>query len=187
VLRIFQEPGSDIIAEDLGTVPDFVRASLAALQVPGFCVLRWDRFWHRPGQPFRDPVNYPAKSVATSGTHDTEPLAVWWAEAGDAERQAVNALPTIQRVTNGSGVLGRSFDPAVKDALLEALFASGSELLVLPVQDIFGWSVRINEPATVTDENWTFRLPWPCDRLDEVPEARTYRVQLREWAERHHR
>ena len=56
--------------------------------------------------------------------------------------------------------------------LLEALFASGSDLLLLPVQDVFGWRDRINEPATVTDDNWTFRLPWPCDRLDDVPEAR---------------
>ncbi len=35
VLAIFREAGSEIIAEDLGTVPDFVRASLKDLGVPG--------------------------------------------------------------------------------------------------------------------------------------------------------
>ena len=39
VLELFREPGAEIIAEDLGTVPDFVRASLARLGVPGFRVL----------------------------------------------------------------------------------------------------------------------------------------------------
>ena len=34
VLRVFAEPGSRIIAEDLGTIPDFVRASLARLVHP---------------------------------------------------------------------------------------------------------------------------------------------------------
>src|SRR5262249_38748463 len=43
IVRIFLESGSEVSAEDLGTVPDFVRASLARLGVPGFKVLRWER------------------------------------------------------------------------------------------------------------------------------------------------
>ena len=75
----------------------------------------------------------------------------------------------------------------MRDVLLEALFASGSDLLLLPVQDVFGWRDRINEPATVTSDNWTFRLPWPVDRLDEVPEARERQGQLRAGRERYGR
>ena len=41
-------------------------ASLARLNVPGFRVFRWERQWHTDGQPFRDPAEYPAISVATS-------------------------------------------------------------------------------------------------------------------------
>ena len=51
--------------------------------------------------------------------------------------------------------------PAVREALLEVLFASGADLLILPVQDVFGWRDRIDQPATVNDLNWTWRLPWP--------------------------
>ena len=40
-----------------------------------------------------------------------------------------------------------------------------------PIQDAFGWRDRINEPAKVYDNNWTFRLPWPCDRLDGVADG----------------
>src|SRR5262249_29495487 len=50
VLEIFREPGTEIIAEDLGIVPEFVRASLARAGVPGFRVLRWERCWNDPGQ-----------------------------------------------------------------------------------------------------------------------------------------
>ena len=71
--------------------------------------------------------------------------------------------------------------------LLEALFSSGSELLLLPVQDVFGWRDRINEPATVGEHNWSFRLPWPTDRLDEVPEARERQTALAEWSRKYSR
>jgi 4-alpha-glucanotransferase len=54
---------------------------------------------------------------------------------------------------------------AVHEALLETLFASGSNTVILPIGDIFGWRDRINQPATVSDANWTWRLPWPSDRL----------------------
>ena len=46
-------------------------------------------------------------------------------------------------------------------ALLESLYASGADLLLLPIQDAFGWRDRINQPATVGEGNWTWRLPWP--------------------------
>jgi 4-alpha-glucanotransferase len=77
VLRIFASSGAEIVAEDLGVVPDFVRASLGLLGIPGYKVLRWEREWDVDGQPFIDPLDYPRSAVATSGTHDTEPMAVW--------------------------------------------------------------------------------------------------------------
>ena len=57
------------------------------------------------------------------------------------------------------------FDDRLRDALLRTLFASGSNLVVVPVQDIFGWRDRINTPAVVDDVNWRWRMPWPVDQL----------------------
>ena len=187
ILAIFRDSGADIIAEDLGTVPDFVRASIARLGVPGFRVFRWERAWKEQGQPFRDPSEYPAVSVAASGTHDTETLAVWWESLTEQDRRQVAELPTVRRLSGAGVELTAAYSGAVRDALIEALLASGSNLTLLPVQDVFGWRDRINEPATVTDDNWTFRLPWPVDRLDEVPEARECRARLRAWSETHRR
>jgi 4-alpha-glucanotransferase len=187
VLGVFRSAGAEVIAEDLGIVPDFVRASLARLGVPGFRVFRWEREWHVDGHPFRDPAAYPRVSVATSGTHDTEPLRVWWEQAPREERAMVSALPTVQRLRPGVDLTDADYVTVVRDTLLETLFASESELLLLPVQDAFGWSDRINEPATLSDHNWTYRLPWPIDTLDDVPEARERQAQLRAWSERYGR
>ena len=191
ILAVFREPGSEIIAEDLGTVPDFVRASLARLEVPGYRVLRWERHWNTPGQPFRDPVEYPSAAVATSGTHDTEPLVLWWENAPREEREAVLAIPSLAaRLEPGDRerlIDQREAGHPLRELLLEALFASGADLLILPVQDVFGWRDRINQPATISDGNWRWRLPWPCDRLETEPEAMAVAAQLKEWSLRHRR
>jgi len=73
------------------------------------------------------------------------------------------------------------------DDLLEALYASGSDTLILPIQDLFGWRDRINQPATVADSNWTWRLPWPSDRMPTEAAAMEVAKQLREWCLRHRR
>ena len=50
------------------------------------------------------------------------------------------------------------YEPTVRDTLIEAPFASGSDLVLL-IQDPFGRGDRIKEPATVGGDNRTFRLP----------------------------
>jgi len=202
VLRVVIAAGATVIAEDLGTIPVFVRAAMRRLDVPGYKVLRWERRWKEPGQPYVEPSTYPALSLATTGTHDTETLAAWW--AGLDERDRTAALEAVERGPRdaatalaiacpheaASGAFPRSDDafvPGVRDALLEALYASGSELLMLPLQDVFGWTDRINVPAIVDDTNWTWKLPWPVDRMDAQPVAAERQRALRRWAERHRR
>lgn len=168
LLSLFQRHGGAIIAEDLGTVPDFVRASLERLGVPGLKVMRWERAWDTPGEPFKDPAAYPAVSVALSGTHDTETLAEWWAQADADERGEVVKLPHLRQ----AGIQpDEPFSDRVRDGLLASLFGAGSDLLLVPVQDIFGWRERINVPASVNEQNWSWRMPWPGDRLRTEPEA----------------
>jgi 4-alpha-glucanotransferase len=191
VLAVFREPGTEIIAEDLGVVPDIVRESLARLKVPGYKVFRWERRWKEPGQPFKDPASYPAISIATSGTHDTEPMVIWWEGAPRDEKEAVLAIPSLRAHLDpddvAAGAEGTNLPHAVREAMLEVLYASGSDLLLLPIQDLFGWRDRINQPATVGSENWTWRLPWPSDRLRTEPAAMAVARQMAEWSARHKR
>jgi 4-alpha-glucanotransferase len=184
LMRLFLETGAEIIAEDLGTVPDFVRASLMRLGIAGYKVLRWEREWDEPGQPFRNPPDFPPLSVAATGTHDTDPLAVWWDEAPAAERRAFAMLPDVAPLfAMGQDPADTPFTPELRDVLLELLFRSGSNLLLIPLQDVFGWRDRINVPATVSADNWTYKLPWPLDKLAGEPEARERARALVAWAD----
>ena len=181
LLELFRNTGARVIAEDLGVIPAFVRTVLARLEIPGYKVLRWEREWDEPGQPFRDPKQYPACAVATSGTHDTETLADWWNGAPIDERRAIAALPSLAEA---------GIDPAApfcdrtRDALLEALLCSSADLVLLPIQDLFGWSDRINTPALIDRRNWTWRLPWAVDDLPHQPLAEARAASLRALAGR---
>ena len=184
LLRLFCAGTARVIAEDLGLIPDFVRETLTRLGVPGFKVLRWERDWHAPGQPFRDPLEYPACAVATSGTHDTETLAEWWDTASEEERAAVLAIPHLRAVGCDPT---KPFGADLRDAIVELLVASRADVVLLPVQDLFGWRDRINTPAVVSDQNWTWRLPWPVEDLRTEPQAQERATFMRALASRHGR
>ncbi|MEJ7735239.1 MAG: 4-alpha-glucanotransferase, partial [Polyangiaceae bacterium] len=158
MIEAASELGARLVAEDLGTVPDFVRASLTRLGVPGYRVLVWEK----DDTVFRDPKAYPALSVACFGTHDTPPIRAWWEALTPPERAAVTrVLPG-----DGQALAGEpSFAPAVQSALLEAIAGSGSELSLLLVQDVLASLDRINTPGTVAATNWSYRLPKPVEDL----------------------
>jgi 4-alpha-glucanotransferase len=168
--------GTDVVGEDLGVVPPFVRRSLARLDVPGYRVLRWEA----DGGRFRDPATWPSRSVATSGTHDTSALATWWTdELDDAGRRALAAVPGFAPLRDADA----TFTPAVQDALLDGLYAARSELVVVPFPDAYGGRERINVPATVGVANWGYRLPWTLEELDG-PAGAELAARLRARAQR---
>jgi 4-alpha-glucanotransferase len=118
-------------------------------------------------------------------------MVVWWEAAPRAEREAVLAIPSMRRHLTEEearrAIEGGELPHAVHEALIETLYASGSDLLILPLQDLFGWRDRINQPATVGDSNWTWRLPWPTDRLRSEAPAMLLAEQMKAWSTRHGR
>jgi 4-alpha-glucanotransferase len=143
----------EVFAEDLGSIPPFVRESMTRLQLPGLKVLRWEKYWDREGQPPIDPANFPDLSVATTGTHDIEPLAATPEGATEEQRKAV----------------------------LQSLLSAGSALTLIPIQDVFGWTDRINTPAVVDHINWTWRLPWFVDSWLDPNETVARADELMAW------
>jgi 4-alpha-glucanotransferase len=166
-----------VVAEDLGTVPDWVRDDLTSLGIPGYRVFRWERHGHA----FIDPRTYPALSVATSGTHDTDTLLTWWDDLDTADRAAVTQLLDLDSPTP-TDHCSRMTDnaPLPLLPLLRRLYDAGSLMTILPVQDLFGWPERINVPATVGGENWSYRLPAATSQLDELPSVRERMVLVRD-------
>jgi len=178
VIRAAAGPAA-VTGEDLGAVPDFVRRSLGRLGIPGYRVLRWED----DAGVFRDPLDFPPLSVATSGTHDTSSLATWWEEELGAEgRQALAAVPAFRALAGAAA----GFTPAVHEALLDGLYAAGSALVVLPFPDAYGGRERINVPGTAGPPNWGYRLPWTVDDL-AGDSGGALRARLRSLAARHGR
>jgi 4-alpha-glucanotransferase len=184
LMGVFESGGARMAAEDLGTVPNFVRQALAEVGIPGYRVLRWEREWEQPGQPFRDPAYYPAASVAVSGTHDTETLAAWWEQMPIGERRAVCQIPALHSLNPETAL---HFDAVVHQALLEALYGAGSQYTILSIQDAFGTKERINLPGTEGPQNWTYRLPLTTAELLRDPRGLEALDRIAGCALRHHR
>jgi 4-alpha-glucanotransferase len=160
VLRAFGSAGTGLIAEDLGVIPDFVRASLQKLGIPGYRVLRWEK----EHGVFRDPAGWPELSVATTGTHDTESSMEWWNALPDWERNAARAIPGMGELPDASV---RRYGEETQQALLETVYRSPSRLALLPIQDVLMLPDRVNTPNTVGPENWSWRMPWTVPAMTE--------------------
>jgi 4-alpha-glucanotransferase len=171
---------AEVLAEDLGVVPDFVRASLTAQEIPGTKVLRWENDLGIP----RDVTRFPRVSVAVTGTHDTESLKTWWEGLKDWERGHQLRQPLLAPLRGPSE---KSFTPQTKTALLELAFSSSSDALLIPITDALGWPDRMNAPGTVGSHNWTLRLPWSLSEMFSAPSPVAAARELAHLAERYGR
>jgi 4-alpha-glucanotransferase len=178
---ILEEAGATIlVAEDLGVIPPFVRASLSALGIPGYKVMRWEKINDgTPREAFLRPADYPEISLATTGTHDTNTLADWWDAAPADERERMLALLALAPAA--TRIADIDFDQ-VRDAILAALYASASRMVMIPIQDLFGWRERINLPGTVGPANWSWRLPLAIEDIGQDPVSSAQVAQLRAMA-----
>lgn len=147
-------PGIDVIAEDLGLITPDVEELLAAFDFPGLKVLQFEFGGHGPHGE-RHPYHYKPNSVTYTGTHDTDTTVGWFhnnghdreARKNDAEREAANVLGLLGG--DGSDVHWRMIGLALE---------SGSNLAIMPVQDVMGLGPegRMNIPGTV-EGNWQWR------------------------------
>ncbi|MFV0337378.1 MAG: 4-alpha-glucanotransferase, partial [Chthoniobacterales bacterium] len=172
---LLEETGPDrILAEDLGTVPDYVRPTLDELQVSGFII----PFWHTtPDGKLTPTSTYPRRSIATYSTHDHPPIRSTWKqlisenEKGDAYKKLAHLLdlPTDQPQTWSLDIHSRFFN---------TLFASESWLTAFTINDFLGTEDRFNIPGSINSQNWTARLStkisdWNEKWAPEIQAAKT--------------
>jgi len=145
--------GPRAIAEDLGVIPPFARDVLDQLGMPGYRVLPWEK----DGARFRDPLAFPTSSVASWSTHDTAPIDRWWDDFSDDDRKFLAAR---------AGVPADASAEARSLALLGDLYRSSSAMTLVLAQELLGLRDRINVPATVGEQNWSWRLPQAIEDLE---------------------
>ena len=107
-----------------------------------------------------------------------------WSSGGSTRRQTSGARSASCRRFSGSPAAPTSlhapYDAVVRDVLLEALFASRLRpAAAAGAGRRSAGAIASTSRRRSATSNWTFRLPWPVDRLDEVPEARERQDQLR--------
>jgi 4-alpha-glucanotransferase len=145
-----------VFAEDLGVVPPFVRDALRDVGMPGYRVLPWERDDH----VYRDPRAFPKASIASWSTHDTAPIDGWWGEFSVEERA---------QLAKRAGIPADAPDDVRSLALLRDLYEASSDLALVLAQELLGTRDRINTPATVGPQNWSYRLPSPIEDLEADP------------------
>jgi isoamylase len=157
IMRLMQRFG-EVVAEDLGAVPPFLRPSLERAGIPGYRVLRWEK----DGDHYRDPTGWPAISVATNSTHDTAGSAEWYDGLTTEERGRLATLPGLRELDPSA-----AFDDRVRDALLRTVYSAKSTLAITTLPDALGSRERINVPGTVSESNWSYRMAMDIETLSD--------------------
>lgn len=149
------------LAEDLGDITPEVHSLRKSLGIAGYktFIFGWgEGETSGIASGYRYPEEYAPDFLATTGTHDTPTLSRWWKDLGDDEKEALLNHLSLPEPASFSDV---------KDAILQRLFHSDAQFLLLPFQDIFGLGEehRINFPGTFGEQNWTWRMPWTVEEL----------------------
>lgn len=161
-----------IVGEDLGTIPEGLRAALAASGVLGCRVAVFERDWDATGA-FTPPDGYAPLALTSWGTHDT-PTYAGWRSARDLDwREKLGELPdapTARAIRRDEVAAWDTLaGPGLND-LHRHLAATPSALVALQAEDLAGAEEQANLPGTVWDHpNWRRRLPLPLTGLAQGP------------------
>lgn len=136
-----------IIAEDLGDITDEVRKLVEDSGFPGMRILQFA--FLNDGDSLHQPHNYVKNSVAYTGTHDNNTIFGYLWECSDDERR---------RMLEYCNFTGDDWGVA-SPWLIRQIFASVSDLAIIPVQDflIYGSDTRLNKPG-IAEGNWSYRI-----------------------------
>jgi 4-alpha-glucanotransferase len=172
--------GAEVIAEDLGWVPDYVRPHLTELGMAGFRIPHWD--CNEFGHP-APPASFPEHSFATYSTHDHDPVNGIWRgslraiqqyqenPAAHSDWQIQGAHNTLRVLSEFAGIplpgngAWPAFTEGIRLRLIKSLLDSHARYATLMVTELFALDERINHPGILGGRNWRFRLPWTLQQI----------------------
>jgi glycogen operon protein len=174
-----------VVGEDLGTVPEGFRPTMADADILSYRVLLLER----EGRAFLPASSWPARAVACVATHDLPPIAGWWEGVDIDERDALALLPSraaaeaersAERVAltaalsgqlHGDGGRAPGEEPAATvEEMVEAahgfVAATPADLVLVQAEDLAGMRTGVNLPGTDRERpNWRLRVPVPVEEL----------------------
>ena len=137
---------NQIIAEDLGIIPQEVIDLRKRHNLPGMAVLQFGFEGELDTNPHH-PRNISSDQVIYTGTHDNDTTIGWYNEATNEIRSNLSKLAHA-----GENPL---------QTMLRLAQSTDAGLVIIPMQDILGLdtSCRMNAPGTV-EGNWQWRFDW---------------------------
>jgi 4-alpha-glucanotransferase len=196
-----------IVGEDLGTVEDEVRETLARFGILSYKLL----YFERNGPAFRLPAEYPVSALTSTSTHDLATMAGYWIGEDIEARFRAGTIDNNLRLAQHAD---RAQD---KQKLLDALFAASlmppnyerdaSRLTELTGELHFAisgflastpctmWLInqedltkepnQQNLPGTTAEyPNWSRKMRSTIAELESVKELRDCAAMMRYWVER---
>ncbi|MCQ2579792.1 MAG: 4-alpha-glucanotransferase [Treponemataceae bacterium] len=157
-------------AEDLGANPESVPRVMKALNILSLRVMRWSRKWNKSGEPYVKPEDYPEVSVACNSVHDSSTIRGWWQNEGAGK-------DFLRDFDKAEGIDANVFDEKTAAFVLGTIARAKSAFCIHPIQDLLHLSPayydenpdaeRVNVPGSVTDFNWTYRIPKTVAQLSK--------------------
>ena len=161
-----------VIGEDLGTVPENFRETLADWGIWSYLVMLFERAWDGS---FHAPEHYRENALVTFATHDLPTFAGWLQRRdltvkrdlginpGETDDERSTAHSALGNALSQRGMHSTDFLAAAK-----YLAAAPSKLLVVSIEDALGIVEQVNVPGTVDEHpNWRRRLPVNLEDLQQ--------------------
>jgi 4-alpha-glucanotransferase len=166
-----------VIGEDLGTVPEGFRETMADWGLWSYLVLLFER---GDDGAFRRPEQFGHSALVTFSTHDLPTFAGWLKghdlevkrslgiDPGESDHDRRHAIEALRRALGLNGDAPLEFD-----AVARYLASTPTRLLVVSMEDAIGIVDQPNVPGTVDEHpNWRRRLPLPLEDLFHHPQLR---------------
>lgn len=180
-----------VVAEDLGTVPDYLREVFPAQQYLSMQVLLFERDGARLPQAER----IKQQSLAVLSSHDMPPLASFWQgddiqlrqqigqlESGQAEQLTAQREEARQALANTVDYYPKHWDGEMLYRLHAYLAASPAQWVSLQLEDLLMETRPVNIPGTQESQypNWRRRLTSTVSDLLQTTVSQRVLAEMRQ-------
>ncbi len=177
-----------VVGESIGNVPDGFLDKLRAHNIYSISVL-WSERWNGGYGDFKMSSDYPANVFVSVGTHDMQPLKMWWFGYDIELKRKLNMIDDNERIASyklregdrykllaaldfnqvwpqdklrkADYLYGEGYPEGIEEAVHKLLAKTPCKVVMLQLEDVFEVAELQNLPGTdrETYPNWRHRLP----------------------------